>query len=284
MKILLVGGDRFIGKNLKEKFKDKHEIVAPSEEEIDFTDLKAAARFFDADSFGAVIDCGGSEGALVRFKNLQYFSVLHGIKKLLVVMTRYPLGGEELICADEKQLEKDLPSAHETADYLIARLAERDRISTVLRLFAPYGKYCDVQESKVAELIARGVTGKKTAVIDKDREFSAVCEGDVMKVVAAFLNLELPKGVYNVASDKPLTLLTAARAAKRLAAKDMREIEIELKSEKKAPCFTANTDKLTLALPKLKFTSHSSAIKSYYEHLLSHKSQARPAKKRSEQV
>ena len=124
--------------------------------------------------------------------------------------------------------------------------------------------------------MSRGVTGKKTALVERDREFSAICVDDALKVIAAFIDGNVEKGVYNVASPTPLKLSAVARTARRLAAKDGREVTVEILSDEEAPVFTANVGKLESALVKLRFTAHSTALKSVYEHLMRHKSEARP--------
>ncbi len=157
-------------------------------------------------------------------------------------------------------------------------LARKDKISTVLRFFTVYGKYCDVGASKTMELIARGVTGKKTAEIERDKEYSAIYVDDAVKVIAAFIDNDFEKGEYNVASDVPLTFTDVARTAKRLAKKDLRQVDIAVKYDTPDVSYTASVEKLKAVMPKLKFTSHSSAIRQVYEHLMKHKSQAKAKK------
>lgn len=279
MKILLTGADGFIGKNFLEKYKDKYEIFAPTSEELELKDIRKVAAYFEGKAFDAVIHAAeNNENTLVEFKNVQYESVLHGVKKLIVVSDASDLDtGAPLENADESAFSSRMPKGGiGVARHLITTLALKDKISTVLRLFGVYGKYLSVDSSKTMELMARGVTGKKTAVIENDREFSAVYIDDALKVIAAFIDGNIERGAYNVASPVPLKLSAVARTARRLAAKDGREISVEILSDEDAPTFTANVGKLEAALLRLRFTAHSTALKAVYEHLKRHKSEARP--------
>lgn len=283
MKILLTGGDDFIGKNFIEKFGGRYDIIAPTQEECDLNNVRDVAAYFEGKSFDCVIHTVGAqdeENSLVAFKNIQYFSVLSGVKKLIVLSDPADLDTTRpLENVSENALEEREPkAANALGCHLITKLAAKDKISTVLRLFNVYGKYCDVGSSKTMELIARGVTGKKTATIEHDRELSLIYIDDVLKVLAAFIEGDVEKGVYNVASDRTMRLTDIAKTARRLAAKDFRSVDIEIISPEFDPPLTANVEKLCAALPKLKFTTHSAGIKAVHEHLMKHKSQAKPQK------
>ena len=285
MKILLIGGEHFIAKNFAEKYGSRYEIFAPTAEEADFNNISSASRYFDTHEFDCVCfiatECAGCEkfagdDALITFKNVQYFSVLHGVKKLLVLSDASDLGTGSVENATEESFGLEPKNGYGLSRYLITKLAMKDKITTVLRLFNVYGKYCDVAASKTMELIARGVTGKKTATIERDRELSSIYIDDLLKITAAFIDGDIPKGVYNVASDKPLKLTDVARSVRRLAAKDFRTVDVELLSPDLEPSLTADISKLASVIEKLRFTAHSAGIKAVYEHLLKHKSQARP--------
>ncbi len=288
MNILLTGGNGFIGKNFIEKYGSKYNIFAPSSHEVDLMQIRQVSDYFKDKHFDVVIHAAGkSDGYygsekqadnLVMFKNVQYESILHGVKKLLVIGDAAdfdrsrPLDG-----VSETEFGKSIPQdAYGLGRYLITMLASKDKISTVLRFFTVYGKYCDVASSKTMELTARGVTGKKNAVIERDRTFGAVYVDDAVKIIAAFADNDFEKGEYNIASDTPLSLSFVAKTAKRLAKKDGREINVSILDETEDNIYTGSVEKLMSVMPKLRFTSHATALKQVYEHLKKHKSQAKP--------
>ncbi len=290
LNVLLTGGSGFIGKNFIEKYGSKYNIFAPSSDEVDLTKIREVSEYFEGKRFDVVVHAAGkSDGYtgsvveadnLIMFKNVQYESILHGVKKLLVIGDAADFDRKRpLENIREENFGESIPQeGYGLGRYLITMLARKDKISTVLRFFTVYGKYCDVGASKTMELIARGVTGKKTAVIEKDREYSAIYADDAIKVIAAFIDNDFEKGEYNVASDISLTFSDVARTAKRLAKKELRQVDIVVQSDKPDVCYTANVEKLKAVMPKLKFTAHSTAIKQVFEHLMKHKSQAKPKK------
>lgn len=290
LNVLLTGGRGFIGKNFIEKYGSKYNIFAPTSEEVDLTKIRAVSEYFDGKHFDVVVHAAGkSDGYtgsvveadnLIMFKNVQYESILHGVKKLLVIGDAADFDRKRpLENVGEESFGESIPQeGYGLGRYLITLLARKDKISTVLRFFTVYGRYCDVNASKTMELIARGVTGKKTAVIERDRSYSAVYIDDALKVIAAFIDNDFEKGEYNVASDAPLTFTEVAKAAKRLAKKDLREIDVVIENAEPDVCYTGSVEKLRSVMPKLKFTPHSAAIKQVYEHLMKHKSQARAKK------
>lgn len=290
LNVLLTGGSGFIGKNFMEKYGAKYNIFAPASDEVDLTKIREVSEYFEGKRFDVVVHAAGkSDGYtgsvveadnLIMFKNVQYEAILHGVKKLLVIGDAADFDRKRPIeNIAETDFGKSIPQeGYGLGRYLITMLASKDKISTVLRFFTVYGKYCDVGASKTMELIARGVTGKKTAEIERDKEYSAIYVDDAVKVIAAFIDNDFEKGEYNVASDVPLTLTDVARTAKRLAKKDLRQVDIAVKYDTPDVSYTASVEKLKAVMPKLKFTSHSSAIRQVYEHLMKHKSQAKAKK------
>ncbi len=290
LNVLLTGGSGFIGKNFMEKYGAKYNIFAPASDEVDLTKIREVSEYFEGKRFDVVVHAAGkSDGYtgsvveadnLIMFKNVQYEAILHGVKKLLVIGDAADFDRKRPIeNIAETDFGKSIPQeGYGLGRYLITMLARKDKISTVLRFFTVYGKYCDVGASKTMELIARGVTGKKTAEIERDKEYSAIYVDDAVKVIAAFIDNDFEKGEYNVASDVPLTLTDVARTAKRLAKKDLRQVDIAVKYDTPDVSYTASVEKLKAVMPKLKFTSHSSAIRQVYEHLMKHKSQAKAKK------
>ncbi len=63
MKILVTGGNGFIGKNIKESYlAQKYNIVAPSRLELDCSDDKSVEAYFNKHSFDVVIHSAAKAG------------------------------------------------------------------------------------------------------------------------------------------------------------------------------------------------------------------------------
>ena len=57
MKILITGGNGFIGRNLIKTFNKEYEIFAPSSSELDLTSTKSVEKYFQNKYFDVVIHC-----------------------------------------------------------------------------------------------------------------------------------------------------------------------------------------------------------------------------------
>lgn len=286
MKILLTGGSGFLGKNFVETYKKKYDIVAPTSTEMDLKNFEHIIKMFKETHFDAVVHMAkSSENSasmqmdnIILFKNIQYAAILYGVKKLIVIGDASDLDrSSNLVSVKEDAYGVKIPTDnYGLGRYMVNMLASKDKISTVLRFFNIYGKYGDVQNNLVMQLIARGVVGKKNLEL-MDKTISTIYVADAVKIIAEFVDNEFARGSYNVASSDT-SLSAVATNVKKLAKKDGRETEFTFCGNARE--LTCNTDKLRNILPKLKFTSLSNGILKTYEHLLTHKSQAKLQKKK----
>ena len=88
MKILITGGNGFIGRNLIKTLNKEYEIFAPSSSELDLTSTKSVEKYFQNKYFDVVIHCaikGGrrniQDSAFTLQQNLQMFFNLMRCKR-----------------------------------------------------------------------------------------------------------------------------------------------------------------------------------------------------------
>ena len=273
--ILVTGGSTALGKNFIELYKKKYKIVAP---ETDFTVYDEVSTLFADNKFAAVVHLAEYDAAradnLVAFQNIQHACILGGVKKLLVAESVASVECPRPIeNADEAELGACVPkAAHAGGAYLTRVLAEKDKISTVLRFFTVYGKYANIENNCTAEILSHAVAGKKEIVLEANRQLSVVYDDDACKIIAAFLEQDLPQGTYNIAHPTPVALYDFAKKAKTFAKKDARELTLALAKKEDAPC-TANVDKLLAVLGSFKFTAFTTGVNKTLEHYKKHKGQ-----------
>lgn len=275
--ILVTGGSTALGKNFIELYKKKYDIVAPAE--TDFTVYDEVATLFHDNKFSAVVHLAEYEDEarsynLVAFQNLQHACLLQGVPKLIVATSvadvECPRPIED---AAEEELGVCVPhSPHASGAYLTSVLAEKDKITTVLRFFTVYGKYARIENNCTAEILSHAVTGKKEIVLDANRQLSVIYDDDACKIIAAFLERDLPQGTYNIASPTPVALYDFAKKAKAYAKKNARELTLTLAKRDDAPC-TANTNKLMRVLGEFKFTAFGTGVNKTLDHYQKHKGQ-----------
>lgn len=282
MKILLTGGSGFLGKSFYEKYKSKYEIVAPKMDALDLTDVRAVVEFFKTNRFDAVLHCASvpeneadSVNNLIMFKNVQYAAIVNGIKKLLIIGDVAEFDrSKPIVDIEESQFGASIPQdTYGLGRYLVNLLASKDKISTVLRIFNVYGPGAYAEQNIMSALVARGVLGKDIE-LPHDRKLSVIYIDDAVRIMAAFLDHDYPKGDYNLVSDTPVMLSEAAAIVKRAAKRDGKAITVSIGAEV-APACTGSNAKLSAALGTCKFTSFGTGMNKTFAFLDAHKGMCR---------
>lgn len=277
MKILVTGGSGFIGKTFIKNYRKKFDIVAPAHEQMDLTDARSIDKMFAANKFDAVLHLAGLGASgrgmpleadnLIMFKNIQYMTIAHGVKKLITVGEGVEFDrSRPIVDYTENMFGKNIPTdGYGLGRYLINLLASKDKITTVLRIFNVYG-VGGGQSRPINKIVAAGSRGKKQIVIDRDRTVSAICVDDAVKVIAAFLAGNYPRGDYNLVSGDKMSYTDMAKTVKRLVRRDGGNIDIVVKNTTPDNEYSASNAKLLNVLP-VKLTSTQSGIKKLYEAL-----------------
>lgn len=275
MKVLVTGGSGFIGKKFIAKYRDKFDIVAPTRQQMDLTDARVIDAAFSQNHIDAVVHLAGSGEAdtvstiqtdnLIMFKNIQYMSIVHGVKKLIIVGEGVEFDrNRPIVDFTEEMFGKSIPSdGYGMGRYLINLLASKDKITTSLRLFNVYGK--SGGKLPINRIVAAAAKGKKI-VIERDRTVSAIAVDDVVRVIAKFLTGDYPKGDYNLVADDKISYSDIAKIAKRFAKKDGINVEIKIKNPQPDFEYTAKNEKLMNVCP-MRIISTSTGVKQLYEDL-----------------
>lgn len=273
MKILVTGGSGFIGKAFVKKYRKTFDIVAPAHSQTDLRDAHAVDALFAKHKFDAVLHLAGASGGagatvdadnLIMFKNIQYLSIVHGVKKLIIVGA-----GAEFDCRHpivdftEDMIGESIPAdGYGLSRYMINLLAAKDKITTSLRVFDVYGKGGKGVIDKIVTAGARG----KNIVVDRDRVVSGIYIDDVVKVLAGFLKGNIAKGDYNLVSGDKTSYVAVAKAVARMAKRDGHPVDVKIKNSVPALEYTADNGKLLSVFP-FKPTPFSTGIKKMYAEL-----------------
>lgn len=275
MKILITGGSGFIGKAFIKRYRKSFDIVAPTMEQADLLNARSVEAMFDKHKFDAVLHLAGCRERfnsaiqadnLIMFKNIQYMSIVHGVKKLIIVGEGAEFDrSRPIVDFKEDKFGESIPTdGYGLGRYLINLLASKDKITTVLRLFDVYG--IGGGSYRINRIVSAGSRGKPRIILDRDKTVSAVCVDDAVKVIAEFLKNDYEKGDYNLVSGDKMSYLQIAKAVKRLVRRDGRDIEIVVKKDGEDNEYSADNSKLLSVLP-MRFTPTSKGIKTLYEEL-----------------
>ncbi len=276
MKILVTGGSGFIGKEFIKRYRKTFDIVAPTHETMDLLNVRSIEQMFSKHKFDAVLHLAGAAEQptdsaiqadnLIMFKNIQYMSIAHGVKKLIIVGEGAEFDrSKPIVDFSEDMFGKSIPTdGYGLGRYLINLLASKDKITTSLRLFDVYGT--GGGRMPINKIVAAGAKGKTRIVIPRDKTVSAINVTDAVKVIAKFLQNDYPKGDYNLTSGDKMSYLQIAKAVKRMAKKDGREIEIVVKQEGCDNEYSAVNDKL-LSVANVRLTPINKGVKALYDEL-----------------
>lgn len=276
MKILVTGGSGFIGKAFIKKYRKIFDIVAPTREQMDLLNARSIEAMFKKHKFDAVLHLAGAAERsqrsaieadnLIMFKNIQYMSIVHGVKKLLIVGEGAEFDrSRPIVDFTEDKFGESIPTdGYGLGRYLITLLAGKDKITTVLRVFDVYGQ--GGGNHRINRIVSAASRGKKQITLDRDVTISAVSVEDMIRVIAEFLKKDFPKGDYNVVSGDKISLLAIAKSLKRMVKSDGGEINIVVKNDEPGNEYTADNQKLLSVLP-IKFTPVNKGVKRLYEEL-----------------
>ncbi len=276
MKILITGGSGFIGKAFIKRYRKTFDIVAPTHDEMDLLNARSVEAMFAKNKFDAVLHLAGAADRsssatievdnLIMFKNIQYMSIVHGVKKLIIVGDGLEFDrSRPIVDFTEDRFGDSIPTdGYGLGRYLINILASKDKITTSLRLFDVYGS--GGNSYRINKIVAAGVRGKKQIVIDRDKTVSAISVDDAIKVIAEFLRGDYPKGDYNLVAGDKVSYVEIAKAVKRWVRKNGRDIDIVVKHDEPENEYTASNEKLLSAV-SVKLTPTMKGIKKLYEEL-----------------
>lgn len=270
MKILVAGNGGIIEKNFVKLNKKAHEIIRFNEKEQDLTKYETVKDVFDANVIDTVVFFA-SEGKqytgedadssiIVLYKNIQFAAAMYGVRKMIVISDCSDCDNiGEIIGAKEDSFGNQVPNNLYGANrYMIARLAEKDKISTVLRICPVFGKGTKAKTNAVSALIA-DTKRKGKIVVDKDKIVSLMSIYDAVEIIKNFATKDYPAGTYNVSPTNKTTYGDIAKAIRRAYKAQGRNLGIVNYGVMDTEV-TYSNEKLLSVMPKAKFSSINKVI------------------------
>lgn len=277
-KILLIGGKSEIGKCFIEASKKKYVVIAPPADDLDPLDFESVDSFLNRGRYDAAVYLGcyhdepvsardGVEN-LISFNFIEYACLAHGIRKLVVVCDA--LGFDE--GRDASDMKEDAfeyalcRSAYGTSNGIIARLAAKDGITTLLRFFPTFGRK---GKGELDGILSYCVNTKNKITVKADKNQSTLYVEDGVKAICAVIDGNYPSGAYNIASPDAVRKSDFAKKVRSYAKKNGRTITLEIGEDTHE--LTADTHKFADTVSPFRFTSFNSAVNKSIERLESKK-------------
>jgi UDP-glucose 4-epimerase len=265
MKLLIIGGTGFIGKNLKQYFEGKEdfEVYAPTRQELDLFDDKACLDFVKKLKPDLVIhsavDISSVENTLKVFFNI------YSTKDYFGHMVQIGSGAEYDKRAYEPRMKeslfkKSIPiDTYGLGKFCIANVLENNEKNKVtnLRLFGIFGRYEDYSRRFISNNICNSLAGLPVS-LNRNMLFDFIWVDDFSRFLHSVLGkLPLSSMSYNFCSGSPVSLINLAEIINKLMSNST---DIIVKNPGMNPEYSGDPSMIFDEIGEFDFTSFESSI------------------------
>ncbi len=234
MKILITGGNGFIGRNiLQSTIAQKYMIIAPSSKELDCRDQASVDDFFKKNQVDIVIHSAVKPGHrnakdfndLLKSNTMMFFNLeRHSdkYKKMLVI-------GSGAIYDNRyyspKMKESDYQNSipvddHGYCKYICEKVIEKSKNIYDLRVFGVFGKYEDYSIRFISNAICKAIFDLPIT-IKQDRKFDYIDVDDFTDILDFFIENTPKYHSYNITPDNSILLSELANIVLNVSQKQL---------------------------------------------------------------
>lgn len=284
--ILLLGGNGFIGKNIRESYlKDKYNIVSPSSKELNLLDQDSVINYFGDKDFDVVIYSVVKAGKLntdnpnnIYFENndvytdniRMFFNLVRNasgkFKKFINIGSGSCYNkGRNLNKVAESELYKlgNMPDdEHGSYKYMINKYIREHENMVDLILFGVFGKYEESMRFPTSTI--KKCVNNEDIIINNDRVMDFLYIDDLMPVLEYFIDNNNEHTVYNVTPDESTSIVRLSKIIKEVANSRSNVLCNSCNNSE----YSGSNKRLTEEIPNLKFTNIYEAIEDLYLHLV----------------
>lgn len=280
-KILLTGGNGFIGKNIKESYlSEKYEILAPSSCELNLTDEHSVDDFFLNHRVDIVLHGAIKPG---HRNSVQQSGILYPNIRMFINLERHSSDYEKMIVFGsgavydnrnyEPKMKEDHYRTYLPADeygfgkYLCSMLIDNSQNLYDFRLFGIFGKYEDYAIRFISNAICKSIFGLPIT-IRQDRLFDYLYIDDLMPILEYFIDNTPQFHSYNITPHISISLVNIATYIKEIT-KNPHPLLISNSGQGLE--YSGDNTRLLNEFSSLKFTEIKEAINLLYLWYLKHK-------------
>lgn len=276
MKVLIIGGNGFIARNLFEGLAEQYSITSLSRKQLDLLDTSKVFEYLKSKRFDVVIHTATYDAAAkgstkdptkVLEYNLKMFFNIARSKDYFGKMIYFGSGAEFDREHWKPRMKEDYFDKHVPKDqygfskYLMTKYAQLSRNIYNLRLFAVFGKDDDWRTRPVPN-ICYSVAMNLPVKIIQNKYYDFLYVEDLVRIVNWFIDHQPKKNVYNVCTGKVIDFKTIAQKIIQLSGK-----KLALKIEKKGlgKEYSGDNSLLLRQLKEFEFTPIDESLKAVYD-------------------
>lgn len=244
MKILIVGGNSFIGRNIYEQLCDKYDITCLTRQELDLLDCNKVRDYIKCNWFDVIIHTATYDAApkhslkdpqRVLENNLRMFFNVANLNNSFGKLLYFGSGAEFnrsywTSNMTEEYLGKHIPEdQYGFSKYITSKYTENSDNLYNLRIFSVFGKYEDPLVRFISNAILSSINNE-TIVINGNHSYDFLYIDDLVKIVDWFINNKPKHHIYNICTNNPHNLVDIAQKIKKITGKNTR---INVGKEKK---------------------------------------------------
>lgn len=281
MKILVTGGNGFIGKNIRESFlSQKYDIVFPSRLELDCSDDKSVADYFSRQSFDVVIHSAAKAGHRNAAETNNLFLTN---SRMMFNLLKHQSSWGKLInmgsgaIYDMQNYHPRMPESyfgthipkdeHGYNKYIFGKLLPHLSNVYDFRIFGVFGKYEDYAIRFISNAICKAIFDLPIT-LRQNKIFDYLYINDLMPILEHFIEDDPNDDAFNITPDKSVELLQVAELVKRISGKD---IEINVAQEGLGIEYSGDNSRLKAEIKNIVFTPIEDAVEELYDWYLKNK-------------
>lgn len=275
-KILLTGGNGFIGRNLQEScLREKYEITAPRSFELNLADTDSVDAFFKLHEFDVVLHaavkpCHRNAKDLnnVFYTNIRMFENLERHKDRFGKLINFGSGAIYDVAADNagvreedifKRMGKD---EHSFCKYVVHKQIEHLDNFIDLNIFGIFGRYEDYAIRFISNAICKTLFDLPIT-LRQNRRFSYLDVADLPQVLECLIENKPRFNSYNVTPDNFVELKDIAFLVRRMSGKDL---EVKIAADGYGLDYYGNNTRLKTEFSDIKFTPFETSVQNLYNY------------------
>ena len=275
MKILVTGGNGFIGKNIKESYlAQKYTIIAPSRLELDCSDDDSMQEYFKKNSFDVVIHSAAKAGHRNASDSNNLF--LTNSRMMFNLLKHQNSWGKRLNMGsgamyDMKNYSPKMPETyfgthiptdeHGYNKYIFGKLLPNLKNVYDFRIFGIFGKYEDYSIRFISNAICKSLFDLPIS-LRQNKKFDYLYINDLMPILEHFIENSPKEKAFNITPDNSVELLKIAQLVKTISQKD---IEIKVAQDGLGVEYSGDNSLLRTEIPLLQFLPVDNSVRELYD-------------------